>query len=288
MASLRTIRRRIRSVEKTKQITKAMRIVAATKFKKAEQRLKESRPYSDKLNSMLSNLSKVVGEYQHELLNPRSVQTQLLVVIGSDKGLCGSYNAGLIRKAEEFLKAPDHKIKKVVTVGKKMFMALQKRGYSIVKDYSDFGGKVQYDQIINIMQFLVQGFQFRSWDEVIILYSAFKSAVSNVPTLIPLLPIAWQDSSDSQDHVSIDYIFEPSPKEILDQLIPKLLNFKFFYYMAEALTSEHSARMVSMQNATENATDMIQRLTLVRNKVRQATITKEISEIVGGVEALKG
>lgn len=289
MLSLREIRRRIKSVEKTKQITKAMQIVSATKYKRTEEKWKQSQTYALRLQDMLSNLSQAADNYEHPLFQSReTIQSELLVLITSDKGLCGSYNAGLIRKAEKYLSENLEVNKKLLIIGKKAGHYFRKKGAHIVKFYADFNARAEYDRAVEVMNFIVDGFNKAEWDHVNLLYANYQSAVSNIPTLKSILPFKMESSDPLEPKKNVDYLFEPNPQIIMDQLIPRLLNFQLYFYLLEAFTSEHSARMVSMQNATENAKEMIEQLTLIRNKARQAAITKEISEIVGGVEALKG
>lgn len=287
MASIRDIRRRIKSVEKTRQITKAMQIVSATKFKKLEDKFRKSASYASQLNAMLANLSSVAEDYDHPVFEKREIKNKLLVVVASDKGLCGSYNTNIIKQAIKYLEDNQDEVnKKVLIIGKKAISSLRIAGADIVASYADSSGQVQYEQAVNIMNKIVSGFNQHEWDQVELLYAAYKSAVSCEVSSVTLMPFIIEQEERLKKE--IDYIYEPNPMLILDKLIPKILNFRFYYYLLEAFTSEHSARMVSMKNATDNAGEVIDYLTLMRNKARQAAITKEISEIVGGVEALKG
>jgi len=300
MASLRQIRRRIRSVRNTKQITRAMQMVAAAKLKKLQRRLISSRPYAHKLDELLTHLAAASGQIQNPLFIKRDVKNIALVVIGGDKGLCGSYNVNILRSMEEFLrKYPKEKVQ-LVLVGKKAYEYFHRWGYPILYSITDLGGNLQMTRIQEIARMITQDFLNGTVDEVHLLFTHFQSAMRYQPTIIQFLPIenkersavSFQPSATTERRIpkavssSLEYIFEPNAKQIFEALLPRHLNTKVYISLAESFTSEQSSRMIAMKNATDAATDMIDSLTLVGNKLRQSQITKEIAEIVGGAEAL--
>lgn len=289
MASLRQIRRRIKSVKSTKQITRAMQMVAAAKLKKSQSRLISARPYARKMDELLSNLAADSDQINNPLFEKREVKNIALVVISGDKGLCGSYNVNIMRHAEAFLQEhPKGKVQ-LVLVGKKANEYFRRRGYPILYAITDLGGNLNLGRIQEITRDITNDFLSGKVDEVKLLYTNFLSAMRYQPTLTQFLPIeqkAEVKTEKSPVKKELNYIFEPDAKQIFDALLPRYLNTKIHISIAESFTSEHSARMIAMQNATDAANDMIDLLTLTGNKLRQAQITKEIAEIVGGAEAL--
>ncbi len=292
MASLRQTRNQIRSVKNTRQITKAMQMVAAAKLKKSEFRLMSSRPYCRKMEELMNRLLPSVRDLSHPLLDSRTVKSTLLVIVASDKGLCGSYNMNIIRKAEEFLlsKPKDHV--KLAIIGKKAYDYFKRRQWPIVMSITDLLGNVDYARINQVTQKVIGIFESGEADEIYLLHTRYLSAMRYEPTMFKYLPFEIQVSPDSSakksgHEMELDYIFEPDAAKIFHDFLPRYLGTRMFSAVAESFTSEHSARMISMKNATTAAQDMIDSLTLKANKIRQAQITKEISEIVGGSEALK-
>ncbi len=292
MASLRQIRRRIRSVKSTQQITRAMEMVSASKLKRSGAMLFSNRPYAKRMARLLMDLAHSTCEYVHPLFEKREVQNIGVVIVTTDKGLCGSYNSNIIKTAETFLKRQGRNKIRLILIGKKAQEHFKKKEWEIVHVVQDSGGKIDNARTEYITGFITDIFLKGEVDEVYLVYTTFGSALVYKPTVEKFLNIemdshASHESQPPEKFHEIEYIFEPNPKEILDVLMPRYTFTKMHIVLAEAWTSEHSARMIAMKSATDNAEEMVDHLTLVRNKLRQASITKEISEIVAGAEALK-
>lgn len=284
MSSLRDIKRRIRSVRNTQQITRAMQMVAAAKLRRAQQRVEASRPYAAKMKEMLEALSGAAAGLSHPLFEVRPPARQALVLFSSDRGLCGSYNANLIRRAHLFLKERPAAESLLIPVGKKGFDWFKSRPYPLGRVFNDWQGNLDFERVKEITRFLLDLFEQREVDRIYLLYTQFISTVSYRVTFEPFLPIVPPEGARP---TTADYIFEPDARAIFSRLIPSYALTRVQTALAEALASEHGARMFAMSNATANAKEMIESLTLVYNKARQASITKEMLEIVGGAEALR-
>jgi len=285
VAGAQDIRRRIRSVRNMQQITKAMKMVSASKLRKAQTKLIASRPYARQLVGVLERLAQasVVEDEDaiHPLLKERPVQKVVYVLITSDHGLCGGYNANLIRKTGGLIAESKQEVK-LVTIGRKGRDFFRRGKIVSLAEYTGLGDNPSYNQAKEIAQEVVHLYEQGEADEVYLLYSEFVSAMTQRPAQIKLLPI--EKPEDKQD---IQYIFEPSPEEILNNLLPKYVETQIFRTILEGKASEQGARMMAMSAATDNAKDMIGRLTLAMNRARQAAITTEISEIVSGAAALE-
>lgn len=289
MATLKEIRNRIRSVKSTRQITKAMEMVAAAKLRRAQQRATEARPYADHMNAMLSSLAEAAtGEISHPYFEQREIRRRTLVLVTSDRGLCGSFNTALIRAANNWLKDFDHRSVELVLIGKRGFDFFRKRNYVIAANYQDWGGQLDYDTAKSIVSFLTTRFTQGNTDHVTILYPRFINTARNETTIEDYLPISKPQTSSAPSSTRKEYIFEPSPEQIYASLLPSYALTRLVTALLDSFASEHGARMVAMSNATKNAGEMINQLTLKYNKARQGQITKELLEIVGGAEALKG
>ncbi|HUJ19611.1 MAG TPA: ATP synthase F1 subunit gamma [Nitrospirota bacterium] len=288
MPSLRDIKRKITSVKKTQQITKAMKMVAAAKLRRAQDRVIAARPYSRKMLAVIANLAGRVERAQHPLLAKREPKKVKLVVLTSDRGLCGAYNTNILRKAVEATKQfkAEGKEVSINVVGRKGRDFFRKRSaYTLGKVWSDLG-TIDYDKAADVGRNIVERFSAADTDEVYLLYNEFKSVIQQKVTLEKLLPVEPPAESDPF-MAAVDYLYEPNPEAILSSILPKHIEVQVYRAMLESQASEMGARMTAMDSATRNAKDMIERLTLKFNKQRQAAITKEISEIVGGAEALK-
>jgi F-type H+-transporting ATPase subunit gamma len=288
MPSLRDIKRKITSVKKTQQITKAMKMVAAAKLRRAQDRVIAARPYSRKMLAVIANLAGRVERAQHPLLAKREPRQVKLLVLTSDRGLCGAYNTNIVRKAVEAVRQfkAEGKDVKVNVVGRKGRDFFRKRSaYTLGKVWSDLG-MIDYDKAADVGKNIVDRFTAGDTDEVYLLYNEFKSVMQQKVTLEKLLPVEPHEEADPF-MAAVDYLYEPTPEAILGSLLPKHVEVQVYRAMLESQASEMGARMTAMDSATRNARDMIERLTLKYNKQRQAAITKEISEIVGGAEALK-
>jgi F-type H+-transporting ATPase subunit gamma len=286
MPSLRDIRRRIRSVEGTQQITKAMEMVAAAKLRKAQSRVESSRPYASKMQSMLDNLTKAAAAIVHPLFEKREVKRVALVVISSDRGLCGSYNSNVLRAADGFLKRCEREKVVLINIGKKGYTYYLKRPWEIRLRYLDLGGNLALSQVKGITGDLVNLFLSGEVDEIYFLYTKFLSVMSYRVTLEKFLNIESQVEREEKE-AYLEFIFEPDAEKIFSSLLPNYCMTKVQMALAESCSSEHGSRMISMGAATQNAEEMIEHLTLVRNKLRQASITKEMLEITTSAEALK-
>ncbi len=285
MESLKVIRRRIRSVTNTKQITKAMEMVAAARLRKAQAKLETSRPYASKMQEILENLSTVSGFVAHPLFTKREVKKTLLILITSDRGLCGSYNSNLINFTNSVLTQYSPESAELGLIGRKGFDFYKRRIWPIHFHYLQAGGKIPFLQIKEITHQTVELFLNGKIDEVFLIYTKFLSLVTRKISLEKFLNI--EKPAESKTPEVFDYIFEPAPAEIFDALVPRYCITKIQMAILESGTSEQAARMLAMQQANKNAEEMIELLTLIRNKARQASITKEMLEIATGAEALK-
>jgi len=287
-AGIKIINKRIRSVKSTQQITKAMKMVSAAKLRRAQERLLAGRPYSSKLRQLLQRLAEA-GDGGHPLFEQREVERRLFVVVTSDKGLCGAYNMNVIRAA---LAEIDASIEagvetSVYAVGRKARDFFRKREYDVVASHDDFGGSASDDKARRVTEFVVQRFGDGEVDEVKLAYAKFVSTMTQRPAVQTVLPITPPEKTDEEeDAAALEYIWEPGREVIYAALLPQYLRNTVYIVLCEAFASEHGARMTSMSAATKNAGEMIDALTLQRNRERQAAITQEISEIVGGAIAL--
>jgi F-type H+-transporting ATPase subunit gamma len=283
MATLADIRRRIRSVQNTQQITKAMEMVSAAKLRRAQGRLEAARPYGRKMREMLENLAAEAAELDHPLFEKRAVVRRALVIVTSDKGLAGSYNANVIRRAEAHMKSEKGARTVLITIGRKGGDYFRRRNYPILRHYQEIGDPVDMPRAQALSREIVGCFLSGEVDEINLLGTRFISAVSRSLTQETFLPIEPPAGKAELTNP----IFEPDAERIFAALLPGYVANRMLMALLEASASEHGARMVAMGSASANAVEMIDKLTLVRNRVRQAAITKEIAEIVGGAEALK-
>jgi len=288
MATLREVKKRIRTVISTKRITKAMEMVAAARLRRAQQRVEQARPYADKMDQMLSNLAAgSAGEIVHPYFEERPIKKRTLVVITSDRGLCGSFNANVIRLANQWLKDHTDSENEIVTIGKKGNDFFKRRDWPILEYIGDWGGQLDYDKARHIVQMLTDRFVNGESDEISLVYTRFVSTVKYNLVAENYLPIPRPEISDDESEVHREYIFEPNPEKIYAALMPGYATTKLVTALTESFASEHGSRMIAMGNATTNAGEMIDTLTLDYNKARQAQITKELLEVVSGAEALK-
>lgn len=286
MATLKQIRQRIRSARNIRQITRAMKLVAAARLKKAQDRVLEARPYSDKMREFMANVGGAGELPAHPLLTKRPVNSYAVILVTAERGLAGSYNTSLIRKAADFLKATPGKAK-MLAVGKKGALFFGKRGVEMIGTHTVASSGATYDDAVKVCKIATEMYVKGEVDAVYILYSKFYSAIRQVPQAVQLLPIEPPKAEETGGGTSTHYKFEPSPAELLGILLPKYVLTVTYQAMLEATASEFGARMTAMTSATDNAGKMIDSLTLKANRERQAAITKEILEVVGGAEALK-
>lgn len=287
MATLRVVKKRIRSVVSTRRITKAMEMVAASKLRKAQQRVEQAKPYARKMDEMLSHLaSAATGEIVHPYFENRPIKRKTLVVITSDRGLCGSFNTNVIRKTDAWLAEQKDCDVEMVTIGKRGNDYYKRRKWPVVQFFGDWGGVPNYDRTREIMTLLTSRFVTGQTDQITLVFTRFISMVRYQVLAEAYLPIA-SPALKEEERVG-EYIFEPTPEEIYSALMPGYATTKLVTAIVESFASEHGSRMIAMGGATKNAGEMIESLTLDYNKARQAQITKEILEVVSGAEALKG
>ena len=287
MASSKDIRRRIKSINSTKKITKAMEMVAAARLRKALTKLESSRPYASKMQAMLDNLTRNITSLVHPLMEKREVKKTGLVVITSDRGLCGSYNHKVIHQADRFLRNYEPGKVVLAVIGRKAYTYYSKKPWEIRQKYLNLGVNLNWAQVKQISNGLIALFLSGAVDEIYIIYTRFVSTVTYRVTTEKFLNIEQQTEAGGKE-TYVDYIFEPDPQQIFRDLLPDYCMMRVQMVLAESFASEHGSRMISMGAATKNAEDMIEHLTLVLNKLRQASITKEMLEITTGAEALKG
>jgi len=288
MATLKTIRKRIGSIRNTQQITKAMKMVSAAKLRRAQEAAVAARPYAEKMMELLKNVGARVSSEAHPLLGVREERKLHLVLFTSDRGLCGGYNANLIRAAEAFMrKNTGDKEIELTLVGRKGADYFRRRRASIADRHIGILATPAEELAAQIAQKLINRFVGGETDAVYILYSRFRSALSQVPTLEKLLPVALTDVNVTAGQQPTEYLYEPGVQELLASLLPRITEVAAQRALLEAIASEHGARMTAMDSATSNASKMMGSLTLQMNRARQASITRELMEIVGTAEALK-
>ncbi|WP_298432421.1 ATP synthase F1 subunit gamma [Geobacter sp.] len=287
MPSLKAIKKRITSVKNTRQITKAMKMVSAAKLRRAQENVVAARPYAQKLGEVLERLAKSSDVEGIPLLEKRAAEKALLIVVTSDRGLCGGFNANICKAAERFLKEKksDYSEISLLTIGRKGHDFLKNR-HSIWKNHANVLSSPNYQIAALIAREVIDGFLLEEYDEVFLLYNAFRSVMSQDITLTQLLPIV-PPAAEEEEHAP-EYIYEPSKGELLKEILPKHVEVQVFRSLLESVAAEHGARMTAMDSASKNATEMIGKLTLQYNRARQAAITKELMEIISGAESIKG
>jgi F-type H+-transporting ATPase subunit gamma len=289
-AKLRTVRRRIRSVQSTMKITRAMELIAASRILKAQQRVLAARPYAEQLTSAMEDVARQTGALVHPLLEDRPDPEKAAVfVVTSDRGLAGAYNSNVLRRAERLIgRLRGGGIEPVLyVVGRKGQSYFRFRQVPVEKGWEGFSEVPTYDQADDIAKALIEAFREREVDAVHAVYTDFRSALTLRPIDKRFLPIAPEEVRGEGGEPSAEYIFEPGPARLLDALLPRYVTAKIFHAMLESAASENASRQRAMKAATDNAEDLIKRLTRVANQARQAEITTELMEIVGGAEALK-
>ncbi|MGA6994118.1 MAG: ATP synthase F1 subunit gamma [Candidatus Deferrimicrobiaceae bacterium] len=290
MANLRAIRKRIGSVKSTQQITKAMKMVSAAKLKRSQDAIVAARPYARKMQEVVQAVAGRAGKDAHPLLSSRETKKVALLVITSDRGLCGGFNSTLLRAANRFLRENGREYGDIVlfVVGRKARDFFRRRQVPMRKEYVNVLGTLSYGHAEQMANDLVGGFLAEEFEEVVVAFNEFRSAISQVVRMEKLFPVAVEQAGENAAADGIDYLYEPSQQEILATLLPKFVESQIFRVLLESVAGEHGARMTAMDSATSNAVEMISRLTLQMNRARQAAITKELMEIIGGAEALKG
>jgi F-type H+-transporting ATPase subunit gamma len=291
MATLRDIQRRIRSVQSTQKITRAMKLVAAAKLRRAQERILAARPYAAKMGELLGNLVAAAGgsdSATHPLLEQREGPRRQIVIITADKGLAGAFNANVIRRALEFVRQSNTAEVTLVVVGRKARDFYRRRQWTIKRDMIGFWDRLAYTHAVELADYFMQQYLDGEVDEVHLLYNEFRSVVVQRPVREQLLPIPRTAAGEGDAAATpVDYIYEPNPAAILGELLPRHVRTQVFRALMESLAGEYGARMTAMEAATKNAKEMIDVLTVQFNKARQEKITKELLDIVGGAEALK-
>ncbi len=294
MANLKDIRRRIRSVKNMQQITKAMKMVSAAKLRRAQERVTAARPYASTMTRVLENLASRAEGYNHPLLEPRGDENYLVVLVTADKGLCGAFNTNLIKAGSLFVRENAGKNIRMVPVGRRGRDFFRRRSMPFAGEHVNIVGKqLDYEVAAGIGREVIDLYTDEELgiDKVFIIYSEFKSVLSQQVITRQLLPLGdfaagGGGAAPGSDEHAIDYLYEQPPAEIFGRLLPKFIETQVFYAMLESIASEHGARMTAMDSAAKNAADVIERLTLHANRVRQASITNEIIEVVSGAAAL--
>jgi len=284
VATLRDIRRRIRSVRSTAQITKTMEMVSAAKLRRAQTAVESARPYATDLRAVLGNLAQASGDAFHPAFAKREVQSRAIILVTSDRGLCGAFNTNLIRAAEQRIRESARPTK-LILLGKKGFDYFRRRSASVLASKTDLAGRADWKFAEEMSRSAMAWFESGEIDEVDLVYTRFKSALSRTIVVEPYLPFGRETAAEGA--AKRDYLYEPGPEEILARIVPYFLAMRLYMALAESAASEYGARMIAMGSATKNANEMIQNLTLHMNRTRQATITRELVDIVGGAEALK-
>jgi F-type H+-transporting ATPase subunit gamma len=290
MANLKEIRIRIASVRSTQKITSAMKMVSAAKLRRAQTAIYKLRPFADKLNGILSNITTAEESESNPLAEVRPVENLIIVLIASNKGLCGGFNNAVIKECELLLRteyAALHQNAKVqfVGIGKRISDYLKARKYPVLGLYDEFTSSPSFEAVAKLADEVMAQFTRKETDRVVLIYNEFKNAATQILTDVQYLPIQPAEADGKQQYS--DYIFEPCKSEMYKILIPKVMRTKLYKAVLDSIASEHGARMTAMHKATENADELIKQLNLTYNKVRQSSITNEIIEIVGGAEALK-
>jgi F-type H+-transporting ATPase subunit gamma len=292
MPSLRDIRRRIRSIRNTAKITKAMELVAASRLRRAQMRVTAARPYSEAIRALVAELGAQAptgGEALHPLLVQREVRTVGVLLVTPDRGLAGALNTNVIRRGTEVIlenERADGRTVQVVTVGRKGQDFLARRGRNLLGTFAGIVNQVKYDDVIPIARVITDSFINGSIDRALLVYPRFISTLSQRPEVVQLLPIEAPEAAREPGVRRLDYIFEPDPQSILEQLLPRYIEVLIYQAVLETAASFFSAQMVAMRNASDNAKDLVESLSLTYNKVRQANITNQVTEIASAAEAM--
>jgi F-type H+-transporting ATPase subunit gamma len=289
MPSLRDIRRRIASVKNTQQITNAMKMVSAAKLQRAQERVMAARPYAERIEMVVEHLQARVRPTAHPLLTPRTEGKTLLLVLTSDRGLCGGFNSGVQRAAAEKIRELSGTQVDLIALGKKGRDFLTYRQLPLREAHTElFLRQVAYEQAKEVAAKLIAAYEQEGYRQVLVIYNRFRSAMVQQVTILRLLPLSTQASAEAEPAEPFDYLYEPSAPQVLDSLLRKQIEVQLFQIFLESFAGEHGARMTAMDSATQNAIEMIANLTLTFNRARQAAITKELIEVVSGADALRG
>ncbi len=290
--ALKEVRNRIKSVQSTQQITKAMKMVSAAKLRRAQDAITQMRPYAQKLQEMLSNMvSSIQGDFSIDLATERPIENVLIIVVTSDRGLCGGYNSNLIKMAKQLIadKYAGQAAKgnvRVLPIGKKGYEHFTKNGFKVVDRYWDIFTGLSFDRVQAASKFAMDAFAAKEIDAVDVVYSEFRNAATQVFVAEQFLPV--RKVAEIKGQKKADFIYEPSQEVLIAELMPKILNTQLYKSVLDANASEHGARMTAMDKASDNANELIKTLKITYNRARQAAITTELTEIVSGAAALQG
>jgi F-type H+-transporting ATPase subunit gamma len=288
MANLKEVKERINSVSSTQQITKAMKMVAAAKLRKAQDKINQMRPYSQKLTAILNNISSgMEGGAEIVYAREREVRNVLIIPVTSDKGLCGAFNSNVLKASIiDIITQFAGKNVTVMPLGKKAMDFFRKREFTVVSDFYQVFSDVSFNNVKGAAEYVMEAFENGTYDQVVLVYNEFKNVATQFVQVEQFLPIQKAENVDGTTAPETDYIVEPSKEFIIEELVPNSLKIQFYKAILDSNASEHGARMTAMDKATENAGDLLKELKLVYNRTRQAAITNEILEIVAGAEAL--
>jgi F-type H+-transporting ATPase subunit gamma len=288
MASLKSIKKRIVSVKNTRQITKAMKMVSAAKLRRAQENVVAARPYAQKMGEVLQSLAGNLEGDLHPLLEKRDAKKLLLIVVTSDRGLCGGFNSNLCKAGERYIKEKQAEFEQIsiMTVGRKGYEFLKNR-HTVYKNFSNILSKPNYQTAAMLAQDVIEGYLSEEYDQVVMLFNSFRTVMTQDITFQQLLPIEPEEKA-TVDEAGVEFIYEPSVSDLLTEILPKNIEVQIFKAMLESVAGEHGARMTAMDSASKNASEMIGKLTLQYNRARQAAITTELMEIISGAESIKG
>lgn len=289
MAKTQHLKRRIRSVKNTMQVTRAMKMVSAARLRRSQDRIIAARPYAHRMRDVLRSLAGRANPETHPLLEVRPERRVEVVVVSSDRGLCGSFNTNIAKTAAAFLATLEGKDVALVPVGRKVRDYFRRRGRRFRREFSDVIRNLDYPTAVEIGGELIDRYIAGEVDAVYLIYNEFKSAIAQKPVVERLLPIASSDIGGSEEEAGAeDYLYEPSPEALFRDLLPLHVRTQVFHALLESVAAEHASRMTAMDSATKNAKELIDKLTLRMNRVRQASITTEIIEVVSGAQAARG
>ena len=291
MATLRDIRKKIKAIQSTKKITKAMKMVAAAKLRKVQDRMLNFRPYATSMQTVLSNLARVAEREIHPILAVRPRKTVEVLVMTSDRGLCGAFNTNILKSATQYidsLKREGFELS-FSAVGRKARDYFRRRNLATRKSWVGLSGRVTYTNAQEIATDIIENYTNETIDEVVLIYNEFKSLAAQKLSIVKLLPIVELETEGTAEHAQLpgDFLYEPSAEILYERLLPKYIEIQVYRALLESSAAEEAARMSAMENASKNCDDLIAKTTLIANKLRQASITKDLMDIVGGVEALK-
>ena len=283
MANLKDIRKRIGTIESIKQVTRAMKLVAAAKLRRAQMNMEQARPYAARIDEVLKHLLPDIDRKSHPLLIMRPARKKAFVVVTSDRGLCGSFNTNILKKARLIIDEAGKDESELICIGRKGYEYFRKRGYDVVEHYADFWRDLNFSHATKMAEAITDRYLKGEFDDVRVIYNQFKNVAQQEIVEYHYLPLVLEEEDEV---ITTDYLFEPSKNEVVKSLLPRHLNVQMWHFLLESNAAEQAARMTSMEAATDNAGELIDRLRLQYNKARQAAITTEILEVVSGAEAL--